>query len=152
MYLTSEDSMDAQQELQAEQDQIRVQLAELAAQAPMIVGKTWLLFPFMTNQAGWDSAITIANVSLAPFESKPQQGNAWLYFYGDNAPTEHLKTPPILPGTVYATTVSAVAPNFQGYIIARCNFIPARGVALIGRLGSFDSSPYVAEVIRVDLP
>lgn len=86
-------------------------------QPPEKWGKTWLLFPFITNKEGFDSAISIANISLDPFGTKPDTANAWLYFYGENAPAEHLKTGVIAPGTVYATPISVIAPGFQRYVI-----------------------------------
>ena len=45
--------------------------------------KTNLLFPFLTNQAGFDSGIVISNTSLDPFSTVPQRGPCTLYYYGN---------------------------------------------------------------------
>jgi hypothetical protein len=111
----------------------------------------WLLFPFITNQAGFDTGITIANISLDPFGTKPDEGSATLHFYGDRAP-EPKHTGTITPGTVWANALQNIAPGFQGYLIAQCNFNPARGLAVIQRVGGLDAAPYLAEILRVDVP
>jgi hypothetical protein len=110
-------------------------------------GKTWLLFPFVTNQVGYDTGIAIANVSMDPFGTQRQAGGVHLYFYGANAPASIAITP-IAPGTLFASQMSALAANFQGYLIAECEFCPARGYAYISKLGGGDPTGYLAEVIR----
>jgi hypothetical protein len=48
-----------------------------------------LLFPFVTNQHGFDTRIVIANTSLDPFGTTPQQGPVTFYFYGHSGAPAH---------------------------------------------------------------
>jgi hypothetical protein len=111
--------------------------------------KTWLLFPLITSQAGWDSGIWISNISLDPLGTTPVVGNVRLHFYGDNAPTPYV-TDVVRPGTTYALLVSYIAPKFHGYLIAECHFAPARGVAYITGVGNTISEMLLAEVLRIE--
>jgi hypothetical protein len=45
--------------------------------------QTNLLFPFVTNQAGFDTGIAISNTSKDPFGTATQAGVCSLYYYGD---------------------------------------------------------------------
>ncbi|HTX37548.1 MAG TPA: DUF4214 domain-containing protein [Bryobacteraceae bacterium] len=90
----------------------------------------YLLFPFLTNQNGMDSGIVLTNSSQDPFGTSPAAGTCTLNFYGANAPSP-LTTPSIPAGQQYITTVSAVAPSFQGYAIATCNFPDAAGTGFV---------------------
>jgi hypothetical protein len=96
---------------------------------------TSLLFPFVTNQLGFDTGIAVSNTSTDPFGSNgatPQAGTCTLYFYGAGAPTPNsVATPSVPSATVYTNTISALAPGFQGYLIASCNFQFAHGFAFI---------------------
>ena len=87
---------------------------------------TSLMFPFVTNQLGFDTGIAVANTSTDPFGglgATPQAGTCSLNFYGNGAPTPNNVTTPNVPsGTVYTTTLSSVAAGFQGYVIAQCQF------------------------------
>jgi hypothetical protein len=120
--------------------------------------RTILLYPFVTHQAGFDTGITIANTSQDPFTvggnaTGAQAGSCKLSYYGGTtaAPT----TPPgatdtgsIAAGTVYANTISTIAPNFQGYMFAVCNFQYAHGFAFISDLGARNlAMGYLATVI-----
>jgi hypothetical protein len=102
--------------------------------------RTVLLYPFITNQAGFDTGVSIANTSMDPFGTGTQAGSCKLYYYGGttSAPT----TPPavgdtgsIAAGTVYAQPISVIAPSFQGYMFAVCNFQYAHGFASVGDVG-----------------
>jgi hypothetical protein len=44
---------------------------------------TNLLFPFLTNQSGFDSGIAISNTSVDPFGTAPQSGPCKLNYYGE---------------------------------------------------------------------
>lgn len=93
---------------------------------------TMLLFPFATNQIGFDTGITLANTSSDPYGTTPQAGTCVINFYGSGAPSPaQYTTPSIVPGQIYVTALSTVAPGFQGYVIATCNFPLARGSALL---------------------
>jgi len=46
----------------------------------------------------------------------------------------------------------SIAPGFKGYLIAECNFYPARGLGITMRLGGSDPAMYVAEVLHTQPP
>jgi hypothetical protein len=107
------------------------------------VCRTILLYPYVTNQAGFDTGMTVANTSSDPFGTGLQQGTCTFNFYGGTtaAPT----TPPgpktigpVVAGTVWADTLSdpLFAPTFQGYAFAICNFQFAHGFAFISDVGA----------------
>jgi len=120
--------------------------------------RTILLYPYITNQAGFDTGMTIANTSQDPFTTGSnvtgaQAGSCKLTYYGGTtaAPT----TPPaatdtgsIAAGTVWANTLQTIAPNFQGYMFAVCNFQYAHGFAFISDVGARNlAMGYLAIVI-----
>jgi len=108
---------------------------------------THLLFPFMTNQVGFDTGIAISNTSQDPYGTSTQTGTCTLNFFGSGAPAA-VTTAAIAAGTTYANTVMALAPNFQGYIIADCQFQYAHGFAFVTRVGAVDiAMGYLALVI-----
>jgi hypothetical protein len=108
--------------------------------------RTILLYPYVTNQAGFDTGLEIANTSQDPFTTgsnttAAQAGSCRLTWYGGTtaAPT----TPPgpsdtgsIAGGAIWVNTAQALVPNFQGYMIAVCNFQYAHGFAFISDLGA----------------
>jgi hypothetical protein len=104
---------------------------------------TNLLFPFITNQVGFDTGIAIVNTTLDPWGTTAQQGTCTMYFYGNNQPG-NFTTPVIVPGqgintapaNNWAFMASTIAPNFEGYMIAICNFQLAHGYAFVSDLGS----------------
>ena len=67
-----------------------------------------LLFPYLTNQNGYTTGLAIANTSVDPYGTTPQQGYISLYFYPDaNAPTVGGATSPV--GTpIVQTTANKV--------------------------------------------
>ncbi|HLJ47760.1 MAG TPA: hypothetical protein VKU01_17210 [Bryobacteraceae bacterium] len=107
-----------------------------------------LLFPFVTNQAGFDTGIAIANTSLDPFGTPTQQGNVKLNYYGNTAgggaaPAAQTTTAVVAPGTELVFTLSnggdhgiAATPGFQGYIIAQANFQWCHAFAFISDAGA----------------
>jgi hypothetical protein len=105
---------------------------------------TSLLFPFVTNQLGFDTGIVLANTSTDPFGvpgapfftgtgASPAPGTCGLNFYGAGAPTNPVPAPggSQSSGTTNAFQLSSVAPGFQGYMIAVCNYQYAHGYAFI---------------------
>jgi hypothetical protein len=113
----------------------------------MTVGpcRTILLFPFVSNQGGWDTGLAIANTSADPLSTKNQAGVCKMYYYGDSnggpAPTNPQTTVSVATGTVAVGTLSSggvipAAPGFQGYIFAICEFQYAHGYAFISDLGA----------------
>jgi hypothetical protein len=111
---------------------------------------TNLLFPFITNQAGYDTGLAIAATSSDPFGTALQGGTCTLNFYGTGAPAAFV-TPNIAGGTVYTALVSNVAAGFQGYMIAQCKFQYGHGFAFIkdgyGGPGQGLSEGYLALII-----
>lgn len=96
---------------------------------------TNLLFSLVTNQGGFDTGIAIANTTADPFGTTPQNGTCTLTFFGANAPAP-LTTPEIVAGTAHTLVASSSAPNFQGYVIAECNFPLAHGFAFVSDFGA----------------
>jgi len=123
--------------------------------------ETTLLFPFVTNIDGFDTGIAISNTTSDPFGTKQQAGVCNLFAYG--AIGEPSASPTALPGactsnstatglfcmpgtgssgyvintgTTSATLASAIAPGFEGYLIAVCNFQLAHGFAFISDIGA----------------
>ena len=118
-----------------------------------------LLFPFVTNQAGFDTGIAIANTSLDPFGTVPQSGPITINYYGQlsggtalTASQATVTTPSVPAGCILTMTLSGggsvtncanapsgtVAPlaGFQGYIIAQANFQFCHGFAFITDMGA----------------
>ncbi len=101
-----------------------------------------ILFPYVTNQEGFDTGIAISNTTLDPFGTAAQQGSVSLYYFGSS-----------VGGTVPGKQVSEVIPSggqlvftlsgggnfgiqpvpgFSGYIIAQSSFQYCHGVANLG--------------------
>jgi hypothetical protein len=97
--------------------------------------KTYQLFTFLTNINGFDTGIAISNTGVDPFGTAGQDGACTLNFYGSGGPSP-VNTGNIAKGTTYANTASTVAPGFQGYMIASCNFPLAHGFAFISDFGA----------------
>jgi hypothetical protein len=111
------------------------------------VCRTNLLFPFVTNQAGFDTGLAISNTSMDPFGTGAQSGTCTLNFYGANAPAS-VPTTQIASGATYVTLASTASPNFQGYLIAVCNFQYGHGFAFISDAGARNlAMGYLALVI-----
>jgi hypothetical protein len=107
--------------------------------------RTILLYPYITNQGGFDTGLTVANTSQDPvYSTGEQHGTCTFTWYGGTTalPTTNpnpVTTPSIAGGTVYAFTLSdpvAGAPTFQGYAFAICDFQFAHGFAFISDLGA----------------
>jgi hypothetical protein len=103
---------------------------------------TMLLFPYVTNQAGFDTAIAISNTSARPRTNVAKDGVCTLYYYA-STPTASLKPTKQVSDLVHAgqqllfvlsspgTHGLFATPGFQGYIIAECNFPNAKGFTFI---------------------
>jgi hypothetical protein len=109
---------------------------------------TTLLFPFVTNQAGFESGLAISNTgtdllgvkSGAPVSSVTgQSGTCVLTFFGNatasSNPPAFTTAAAVTPGTSWTGTLTSVTggtPNtFGGYMIANCNFLFAHGFTYI---------------------
>jgi hypothetical protein len=97
--------------------------------------QTTLLFPYLANTSGFDVGIALSNTSMDPFKTVPVNGACTLNFYGTGAPTP--STGVAAPGgtqaagTTNAFLLSSVAPGFQGYMIADCQYTDGHGFAYI---------------------
>ncbi|HTM49070.1 MAG TPA: hypothetical protein VL285_10330 [Bryobacteraceae bacterium] len=112
---------------------------------------TTLLFPYLTNQAGFDTGIAISATATDPFGTTPQSGTCTLNWYG-TAFTGATPTPVVNSGTSYvtllSTTLNNVTGGFSGYMIAVCRFQYAHGFAFISDLGARNlAMGYLALVI-----
>ena len=146
-----------------------------AAKALSIVPCTCnLLFPFITNQSGFDTGLAIANTSMDPYGTLPQTGPITLNFYGELAGGTALTsaqatvtTPSVPGGCIFTMTLSGgggvmncangptgtVAPlaGFQGYLIAQSQFLYCHGYAFISSVGgSTEAQGYLG--IELDYP
>jgi len=112
------------------------------------VCRTVLLYPFVTNQSGFDTGLAIANTSTDPFGTAPQAGGCTLNWYSGTASPAPTPTGNIPSGTVYTALASVTVPGFQGYMIAVCQFQYAHGFAFISDLGARNlAMGYLAIVI-----
>jgi len=112
---------------------------------------TTLLFPYLTNQAGFDTGIAISATATDPFGTVPQSGTCTLNWYGA-AFTGATPTPIVNSGTTYvalvSTTLNNVTGGFSGYMIAVCRFQYAHGFAFVSDLGARNlAMGYLALVI-----
>lgn len=117
--------------------------------------RTVLLFPYVTNAAGFDTGIAISNTSMDPFDTVNQEGPCELNYYGGipatGAPAPAaVATPSVEAGEQLAFIVSSgggvvgtdktcaecATPGFHGYIIAICDFQYAHGFAFVSDLGA----------------
>jgi hypothetical protein len=120
----------------------------------VFVRRTNLLFPFVTNQAGFDTGLAIANTSLDTnvFNTPVQTGACDLFPFGAGAGAT-VNTGAIAGGATYVTTASTSFAGFQGYIIARCAFQFAHGFAFISDFGARNlAMGYLALVIPDPAP
>jgi hypothetical protein len=108
---------------------------------------TYLLFTFVTNQQGFDTGIAISNTGKDPFGTIGKAGTCTFSFYGANAPA-NIVSSSIVQGTTYTLLASTTAPNFQGYMIASCDFPFAQGFAFISDFGARNlAMGYLAPII-----
>jgi hypothetical protein len=113
------------QTLIAKLDALQTSINEL--QVPRLGPSTTLLYPFASNQAGFDTGITIANTGSST-------GTCTLHFIGTSAPAS-VTTPVLAAGGMFTNTLSGIAPGFQGFIRAECAFPLARGWAVFTDVG-----------------
>ena len=84
---------------------------------------TTLLFPFVTNQAEFDTGMVISNTS-------EEAGSCTIAYSGADAP-DNLMSGPVEGGEQWIALVSGIAKGFQGYITATCGFRDAFGFAFL---------------------
>jgi hypothetical protein len=123
-----------------------------------------LLFPFVTNQAGFDTGVAIANTTADVLNGlAPQTGNVTLTYYGGTtgggaAPPTAVTTSAVASGAELVFTLSGggtngipATPGFQGYIIAQADFQYCHGFAFISDAGAQKlAEGYLA--LELDIP
>jgi hypothetical protein len=123
-----------------------------------------LLFPFVTNQAGFDTGIAIANTTADVLNGlAPQTGDVTLTYYGGTtgggaAPPTAVTTSAVPSGAELVFTLSGggnygipATPGFQGYIIAQADFQYCHGFAFISDAGAQKlAEGYLA--LQLDIP
>ena len=116
---------------------------------------TQILFPFVTNRAGFDTGLVISNTSEDWLGTQPQDGTCTIHYHGTTAgdgaspPDDTSKV--ILAGEQLIWLLSSgnpayeldPTPEFQGYVIAVCEFQFAHGYAFI--TDGFGSVPTLAQ-------
>jgi len=106
--------------------------------------QTLLLFPYVTNQAGFETGIAIANTSADGLGTTGQNGACTFTFFGTvvnqggtpktNTITGVAPSPIITAGGSFVDTLSHTigsTNSFSGYMFANCNFQFAHGFAFI---------------------
>jgi hypothetical protein len=124
--------------------------------------QTNLLFPFVTNQGGFDTGMVISNTSEDPGWVAPQKGACKIYYYGTdpagNKPATQTSGT-VAEGKQLIWTLSlggnlgvAATPGFQGYIIASCDFQYGHGYAFISDAGASKlAQGYLALILDGDM-
>jgi hypothetical protein len=105
---------------------------------------TTLLWPFVTNQSGFDTGLVISNTSddWGLSNADPQDGNCEIHYLGTDAngvmPADDVTTSEVVAGDQLIWLLSSGgthgvngAPDFQGYVFAACEFQYAHGYAFI---------------------
>lgn len=108
---------------------------------------TNLLYPYVTNQGGFDTGLVVSNTSSDPFGTAGQAGTCVINYYGSTsgggAAPDKVTSQSIPAGGQLVWTLSSggnlgvtAAPGFQGYVIAQCNFRFGHGFAFVSDLGA----------------
>jgi len=104
--------------------------------------RTILLYPYVTNFPGFETGLSVANVSNdtgTGMTTGLQAGKCTFNFYQGTTNPPPFTTPDVVAaGTVYANTVTGMgnaAGSFTGYVLAVCNFQFAHGFGFISDLG-----------------
>ncbi len=97
---------------------------------------TNLLFPFLSNQAGFDTLFTISNTGADPFGTAATGGSCVVTFYSGGVGTPIIIPGSVLPGQTATFLLSVIHPGFQGYAIAHCEIAFAHGIARVSDLGA----------------
>lgn len=106
--------------------------------------RTNILFPFVSNQAGFDTGLAIANTSKDPFGTALQTGACTVNFYGTVGTSKvclSYPSPSITGGEHFVWSLSTggqvqATAGFQGYVIAQCQFQYGHGFAFISDIGA----------------
>ena len=96
-----------------------------------------LLFPFVTNMHGFETGIALTNTSA-------EAGSCSLSFVGTAAPADAMEVM-VMGESVETFGVSMMAPGFQGYIDATCEFRNGKGFAFIANGAGGMGGPTAAQ-------
>ena len=96
---------------------------------------THLLFSNVKNVNGFDSGFVIANTSMDPLGTTPEDGSCTVTFFGTHAGSP-FTTPTIKAGSTFAFLLSIVQPGFEGYAFADCTFDHPHGLAFVSDVGT----------------
>jgi hypothetical protein len=119
------------------------QLLGLLQSEPTPLNQTRLLIPFATNQAGFDTAIAVANTGLDSTGQVGVAGACTVRYFGrlsSGIPVNQAQTTnsDVAPGETITFLLSAGGslgltgvPNFQGYIEVDCAFPFAHGFSIV---------------------
>jgi hypothetical protein len=122
---------------------------------------TTLLFPYVVNNSGFDTAMVITNASTGTGVAAGS-GLCTVNFYGTGtsattlpityAPTQTLSAVTATAGTTnnLSFTASGQAPGISGYAVASCNFVGAHGYAFLFS-GAGTPAAYAADYLAVVL-
>ena len=109
---------------------------------------TTLLFPFVTNQANYDTGIAISNTSQDAFGTAESAGACTTRFYGSmmggGAAPDADTSASIAAGGQLVFLLSSMAPGFQGYLMVSCDFQFAHGLAFLTN-GANGGTPSLAQ-------
>jgi hypothetical protein len=104
---------------------------------------TTLLFPFVSNRFGFDTGLAISNTSMDWKGTAPQRGRCMIHYIGntgDDGPMPDDDLSEIIEGGEQVTWTLSMgngvwglngAPDFQGFVVAMCEFQFAHGYAFI---------------------
>ena len=135
------------------------------AEIPLRDCRTTLFFPFITNRSNFETALVITNASMDPIGTRHQAGRCALRYVGSGtggagqAGPSVQTTVPLAAGDQLRFNLSdgnpeqgvAAVTNFQGYLLATCDFQHAHGFAFVtGLFNGTDihSQGYLAERVR----
>ena len=85
---------------------------------------TTLLFPFVTNQLGFNTGLVITNASDG-------KGYCTIKYSGPDAPDDMMTPEQVAGGAQWVDLLSNIAAGFQGFVTATCEFREAYGFAFI---------------------
>ena len=87
---------------------------------------TTLLFPYVTTKLGFDTGLVITNASDGKGYCTIQYNSG-----SDDDPDDMMTPEQVAGGAQWINLLSMIAPGFQGYITASCEFRDAYGFAFI---------------------
>ena len=90
---------------------------------------TTLLFPYVTNQQGYDTGLVITNASEGKGDCTIEYSGA--LSDGSDAPDDRTTAEPIAGGGQWVKLLSYIAAEFQGFLTVSCKFRDAHGFAFI---------------------